>query len=36
MPPETLGMHTLQATSPQQIVDDVKAIIQKENNLTLE
>lgn len=36
MPPESLGIHTILAVSPQQIEDDIRAIIQKENNLTLE
>jgi HAD superfamily hydrolase (TIGR01509 family) len=35
MPPEHFGMATVLAVSPQQIVDDVTALIKKENNLTL-
>jgi len=33
---ESFGMHFILATSPEQIVADAKALLRKENNLTLE
>lgn len=33
---EALGMHFIVATSPQQIVADTKALLRKENSLTLD
>lgn len=35
MPPKHFGMRTILATSPQQVVRDVKALLLKENNLYL-
>jgi len=35
-PAEALGLRFIVAESPQQIVDDVTALIKKENNLTIE
>lgn len=35
MPPEDLGMHTILAVSPQQIVADTEALIRKENGIEL-